>query len=248
MELDSRIIKYMQKKAEYAKVYACALSVQCFALAVFFCVYGLYETGLFYSQSREAGRVIIIAVSIILSIGLCVFNIMAVLRYKGFADIYPDDIAINQSKETVEEAYGIARPVLVLKITMSIALMLLSGLIYIMLMIFMQKSFMAGIYGRIELFIIVGFSIMIGIPCIDRIMTYKEMLKVRYCKKDDMTWLYPYIMVTGIGLPVSICVWYLLRCYWDKKETAWIVFPMTALFMLAFAYLSDFMKKPKKDN
>lgn len=248
MELDSQIIKYMQKRAEYAVHIASAVAAQCFVLAVFFCTYGLISSGIVYSKSENTAKIIVIAICAVISIGMSVFNVMLCLKYKLIAAMYPDEIALRQSYDTVWSAFDIAKPVLTLKISISAIMIFCSGLVYIFLLIFLEKSFMAGIYGRIGVCILSGAACIHGFPAIDRIMTYKAMLKERYDTKESMLRVYPYLIAGGVAIPFSVCLWYIIRFYTEKGNIAFIVFPMIMLFSAAFAYLSEYIIKKKSDD
>lgn len=243
MELDSQIVKYMQKRAELATNVAGALAAQCFVLAVFFCAYGLFKSGVVFSKSEDIAKVIIIVISIVITVALCVFNVMLCIKLQSLQKLYPDEIALRQSFDTVDAAYEIARPILIFKITASIVVMTLGGLAYIFLMILLEKSFMSGIYGKIAASSLFGVALLIGLPSFDRIKVYLEMMNVRHADRNSLRGIFPYAIAVAIGLPVSIEGYYIMKCYAGKSDIAFIVFWMVALFALAFAYLSGFINK-----
>lgn len=248
MDLDTCLVEYMRKRAELAKLIACAISVQCFVLAVFFCAYGLCYNQFAMSKSVKAFRFSIIVGAVIFSIGLAVFNTFVCMRYKEICSSEPDYIALRQSNDVVWEAYMIGRPILIFKITISLLITSLSGLIYIMLVVLTDRSEMAGIYGRIVVVILLGIAILIGLPCIDRIYTYRCVLREIHGFNGDNGNKY----LIGIGIsvltPLSICGWYILRFFTEKSEIAWIVFPMTALFGLAIIYLISWIKQDNLED
>lgn len=247
MDLDTSIIDYMKIRADFAKAVTSALGTQCFALAVFFCAYGLMAGGFAYSGSYAMLRLVIISISILVSILLCIFNCMVWVKYRKVIAKTPDSIGIRQSSETVEEAYRIARPVLIYKITIACLALFVGGLAYIMLTIFLSRTVVAGVYGRIVVSLCCAFAIMYGGPAIDRIAAYRSALLQTHSLLSTKKNGYLAGMTIAACLPLSICAWYVLRFYTGKSTIAWIVFPMVALFGVAFVYLAGWAKNSYAD-
>ena len=248
MDLDASLIEYMRKRAELAKLVACAITVQCFVLAVFFCAYGLCYSQFAYSKSIEAFRLGIIIASIIITIGLVIFNRFVCIRYKLVEAVRPDYIALRQSGDVVWEAYMIARPILIFKITLAGFFMTASGLMYIVLVILMDRAEMATVYGRIIVFLCIAAATMIGYPSIDRLYSYRCALREIHVAEGDMVRKSHLGYGFAILTPISICCWYIIRFYTAKFEIAWIVFPMMALFGLAIVYLSNWLLDDKGEE
>lgn len=155
----------------------------------------------------------------------------------------PDFIAIRQSNDTCIEAYKIARPVLIYKITWGILCMTISGLVYIFLRIFLNRSEISGVYGRVVVTLLLGVGILLIIPSLDRIRAYRVVLKeVHDFGQSPYIWEVVF-KIAAILTPISIDTWYILRFYTDKMATGWIVFPMVALFGLAISYLVNWVKE-----
>lgn len=243
MDLDSGLIEYMKKRAEYAKLVATVLSVQCFLLAVFFCEYGLWINQLAYSKSRDTLKVVIILIAVILSLVMVAFNYLVVLKSATVYKLRPDYIALRQSSDTVVEAYAIARPVLIYKITMGLLIMVASGFIYIILRIALDRTEMSGIYGRMIVAVAIGIGLLFIIPSLDRIRAYRVILNEIHTVNGDTFNYVVFFKVASILTPMSIGAWYILRFYTDKRATGWIVFPVMALFGLAICYLIGWSKE-----
>ena len=242
MDLDSVLVEYMKERAELAKHAACMVAVQCFAIAVFFCSYGLIKS--YYAEGTQIGAAQYgaIALAIVISILLSIFNVLVCIRYRRILLKRPDDIALRQSHDTVKQAYGLARPILIWKITLSIAIMLAGGLAYILIVILMDRSGNAGIYGRVVVFVCMAIAIFVGLPCVDRIQAYRYMLNEIHLFSGKGNGAYYFAMVASVGVPASICAWFILRSFTEKRDIAWIVFPMVAVFGLAIAYLIGWTK------
>ena len=244
MNLDSSLVDYMKERAELAKLIACAMSVQCFVLAVFFCAYGLCYNHFALSKSMAAFRMGIIIASVVFSICLAVFNVFICIRYRKICQHKPDYIALRQSEDVTEEAFMIARPVLIFKITLALFITFMSGLAYILLVILMDRAEMAGIYGRIIVCLALAAVFVIGFPAFDRIYAYRCVLRQLPGFLNDNG---RYYLGLGIAVltPLSICGWYIMRFFTGKCDIAWIVFPMTALFGTAVVYLINWLSDEK---
>jgi len=241
MELDSTLVQYMKKKAECAKLVACFLSVQCFVLAVSFCADGLLQEYLVYSDSIDLARKIIIISAIVIALVLCLVCTFVSIKCSETVKIKPDSIALRQSYDVVKTAYELARPQLIYKITCALLITFLSGLIYILLVIFLDRSMMSGVYGRIVVAICMALAIYIAYPCVDRLFAYRELLGEEYVSiKDEEKWKVCRYAIS-IALPGSISSWYILRFYTNSSDIAWIVFPMVALFAFAIVFLIMFV-------
>lgn len=248
MDLDTSLVDYMKKRAELAKLFACALSVQCFVLAVFFCAYGLYYNQFAYSKSEDKLRYVIFGCVIVISILLVVFNVFSSIRYKKLMEGRPDYISLRQSGDVVNEAYIIARPILVFKITVATLVILTSGLVYIIVQIALDRSQMAGIYGKIIVCLFLGIGILIGFPSLDRIYSYRCVLNEVHSFMEDKVRVYTTLIGFSIVTPLSICTWYIFRFYTDKSDIAWIAFPMMALFGLAAVYLINWVRDDNRSD
>ena len=237
MQPDERIVNYMKERNGFARAVACTVAVQLFALAVYFCLYTVISTDAFYSLSQKTGKVIMIVLAAVIAVGLCVVNVLMVIKGKKVYITRPDSIAVRDAKETVEIAYRTARAVLIYKITYSMVLLTAGGIVYIMLEIFMDNKDLAGLYGRIICCIISAAAVLIAYPCIDRIACYRALLgethDLVYDKRPDTVLMY----VLSVATPLCIYLWYVLRYYTDHADTAWIVFPVTLLFALAIPFL-----------
>ena len=237
MQPDERIVNYMKERNGFARAVACTVAVQLFALAVYFCLYTVISTDAFYSLSQKTGKVILIVLAAVIAVGLCVVNVLMVIKGKKVYITRPDSIAVRDAKETVEIAYRTARAVLIYKITYSMVLLTAGGIVYIMLEIFMDNKDLAGLYGRIICCIISAAAVLIAYPCIDRIACYRALLgethDLVYDIRPDTVLMY----VLSVATPLCIYLWYVLRYYTDHADTAWIVFPVTLLFALAIPFL-----------
>lgn len=237
MQPDERIVNYMKERNGFARAVACTVAVQLFALAVYFCLYAVISTDAFYSLSQKTGKVIMIVLAAVIAVGLCVVNVLMVIKGKKVYITRPDCIAVRDAKETVEIAYRTARAVLIYKITYSMVLLTAVGIVYIMLEIFMDNKDLAGLYGRIICCIISAAAVLIAYPCIDRIACYRALLgethDLVYDIRPDTVLMY----VLSVATPLCIYLWYVLRYYTDHADTAWIVFPVTLLFALAIPFL-----------
>ncbi len=239
MQADERIVNYMKTRNEQAGTVACVVAVQLFALAAYLCLYALIAGGVFYSLTEKTGKVIIIVTACIIAVILCVINIMTVIRSKKVYITRPDSIALRESSEIVREAYSTARPVLIYKITYSLVMVSLAGIVNIMLLIFMEDQALATIYGRIVSCLAVAFAVIIAYPCIDRISCYRALLNETHELYTDTPANTALMYIMSIAVPASICLWYGLRYYGTRPDIAWIVFPVTALFAFAFAFLRN---------
>lgn len=248
MELDSTLVQYMKKKAECAKLVACALSVQCFVLAVFFCAYGLLQGYFVYSDSIDIARKTVIIMALVIAFVLCVMNTYISVKCSKTEKIKPDSVGVRQSYDVVKAAYDLARPLLVYKITVSLLIMVMSGLVYILLVIFLDRSMMSGVYGRIAVAICLAIAIYLALPCFDRILVYKEFIGENHGSPEALVRWSVFRHVLSFALPLSISSWYILRFYTDSSDIAWIVFPMVALFGLAAVYLILFTKGLKSNT
>ena len=237
LQPDERIVNYMKERNGFARAVACTVAVQLFALAVYFCLYTVISTDAFYSLSQKTGKVILIVLAAVIAVGLCVVNVLMVIKGKKVYITRPDSIAVRDAKETVEIAYRTARAVLIYKITYSMVLLTAGGIVYIMLEIFMDNKDLAGLYGRIICCIISAAAVLIAYPCIDRIACYRALLgethDLVYDIRPDTVLMY----VLSVATPLCIYLWYVLRYYTDHADTAWIVFPVTLLFALAIPFL-----------
>ena len=235
--MDDRIVRYMKERNEFARTVASVIAVQLFALAVYFCMYALVAGKAVYSGSEKTGRIVVISVSAVVCIILCVVNILTVIRSEMVYISRPDSTSIRDVYESVKLAYGTARPVLIFKITYSLIIMTCSGIVYIMLLTFMEDQALAGMYGRIVCCLATAAAVLIAYPCIDRIACYRALLgETHYLYYDIKPKKAPFY-VLSVALPASICLWYVLRYYSPKDGVAWMVFPMTALFSLAISFL-----------
>ncbi len=240
---DERIVKYMKERNDYARTVACVIAVQLFALAVYFCMYALIAGGVFISLTLDTGKVIMIVISSAIAAALCVLNILTVIRGKKVYITRPDSIALRDGREVVEIAYKTARPVLIYKITLCLVLLTVSGLVYIMLLTFMEARILAGLYGRIFCCLAGAAAVLIGYPCIDRIACYRALLGESHELSYDIRPNKVLGYMISVTVPVSICVWYVMRYFGDYSHIAWIVFPLVALFALAVVFLAGWTKE-----
>lgn len=235
--MDDRIVRYMKERNEFARTVASVIAVQLFALAVYFCMYALVAGKAVYSGSERTGRIVVISISAAIAVVICVVNILTVIRSDKVYISRPDSTSIRDMSEAVRLAYGTARPVLILKITYSLIIMTCSGVVYIMLLTFMEDQALAGMYGRIVCCLAVAGAVVIAYPCIDRIGCYRALLGQTHYLYYDIKPNKAIRYVLAVVLPASLCLWYLLRYYSPKDSVAWIVFPAAALFSLAASFL-----------
>ena len=239
---DERIVNYMKARNGQAQMTATAIAVQLFALAVFFAMYALSVSGLFYSQSADTGKIITIAVAVAVSVFLCVVNVLGVIRSDKVYITRPDRISLRDGEEVIRLAYQTARPVLINKITYSLVIMTASGLVYIILLIAMKDAALAGIYGRIICSIILALVTLIAYPCIDRIACYRALLNETHDLYYDIKPNKAILFISSIAIPLSICLWYILRYYGSNQKIAWIVFPVAALIGIAVSFLVNWSR------
>ena len=253
MQADERIVSYMKERDRYAATVACVAAVQLFALAVYFCLYALIRNGVFYSLSEDYGKVVIICISFVIATGVCVLDFLTVIRGRKVYITRPDSIAINDGKEIVDLAYKTARPVLIYRITYSMVIAACAVLVYIMLHVFMDDQDLAKLYGRIVVCVIVAIVVLLAYPCIDRIACYRALLgqthELYFDPGENMVLKY----ILAFTVPMCISLWYVLCYYGNKPDTAWMVFPVTALFVLAISFLAGWtkmaeMRKKSVDN
>ena len=235
---DERIVSYMKERDRFARAVACTAAVQLFALAVYFCMYAFIYGKSLYSLSEDTGKVIAIAIASVIAAGLCVVNCLMVIRGNKVYITRPDRIALRDAEEVVRIAYSTARPVLIYKITYSLVIMACSGLVYIIFMTFIEDEQLSHLYGRIACCILCAAAVLIAYPCIDRVACYRSLLgethELYYDIKPDKVLSYE----LAIAVPLCICLWYILKYYGNYPKTAWIVFPVTALFALAIPFLA----------
>lgn len=238
MPNDERIANYMKARNSHAKTVASSIAVQLFALAVYFCIYALIAGGVFYSLSEKTGKVISIALAFAIAAGLCVVNLLTVIRSRSVYINRPDRIAMREGQEAVKAAYDMARPILIYRITYSLVLVGASGLVYIMLLVFMEDTSLAGMYGRIVCVLALAAATLIAYPCIDRIGCYRALLGETHELVTDNRPNRAFYYIASFALPLSLCTWYVLRYYGPRTDIAWAVFPFVALFALAFTFLA----------
>ena len=240
---DERIVRYMKERNDRAKTVACAVAVQLFALAVYFCLNALLSSGMFLSLSEGAGKVVIISIAAAIAIGICVLNFTTVIRGKKVYITRPDTIALRDGEEVVGIAYATARPVLIYKITCSIIIPAAAGVVYIMLLSFMEDQGLANLYGKIICCIALATAVLTAYPCFDRLSCYRALLgethELSVDAESDRTLSY----IAAFAVPASIFIWYVLRYFGPKRDIAWIVFPFFVLFGLAFSFLAGWKKQ-----
>ena len=244
MEAEALLIDYMKKRAEFAKLSASGVVVQCFALAVFFCSYGLTSAYFSDSDCAASSKTIAILLCIIISVLVSVYLVFICFRYKVLLGMTPDKDIMRDGRSFVRQAYILSRPLLIYRITVGILIMLLSGLVYIILIIALGRMSMAAVYGRIVVSVLTGIAGYVILPALDRIMAYRKALK-----EDGLTESSEYRrnryylrMIVSVALPLSICVWYIIRFYSSNSDIGWMVFPLVALFGLAIYYLIGFAR------
>ena len=234
---DDRIVNYMKIRGDHAKTVACAVAVQLFVLAVYFCLYALIAGQVFLSLSEGAGKGILIALSIALAAGIIFINCLTIIHGKKVDITKPDDLAMRDGEEVVRIAYSTARPVLIYKITYSLVMLTVSGLVYIILLSFMEDQVLAGLYGRIICCIAGAAALLIAYPCIDRIVCYRALLGENHHLHYDTKTYTSGKYIAAFAIPASICAWYILRYFGTNQSIAWVVFPFVALFAFAIAFL-----------
>lgn len=237
MDIDSIVVKYMKEKAEYSKLVACATAVHCFVLAVFFCTYELISNYFMYSEKLDLARNILICISVVVALLLAVFNWMICCRYTKVIELTPDYIAIRQSIDVIREAYNIACAHLNYQITIAVFLSVCGGFIYIFLQIVMDRSDTARVFGWSGVMICLAVAMFIGIPAIDRKISYKLLLSKMHSSMKDRYSAVVVMKAIAVGIPLSVCGWYIVKFFTSYSQIAFIVFPMAALFGAAFVYL-----------
>ena len=229
----------MKTRDEQARTVACVVAVQLFALAVYYCLYALIAGGVFYSLSENIGKIIIVVTAIVIAILIAILNIMTVIKRKKVDITKPDSVALRDGEEVVRIAYTTARPVLIYKITYSLVILCLAGLVNIILLSFMGDQPLATIYGRIVICLLTALAVIIAYPCLDRISCYRALLNETHALYIDNGVNMPIRYILAFAVPFSICLWYALRYYGTRPDIAWIVFPTTALFAFAFSFLRN---------
>ncbi len=227
----------MKIRADHAKTVACIIAVQLFVLAVYFCLYALIAGRVFLSLTEGTGKVIMISASIVLAIGVCVINCMAVIHAKKVDITRPDDMAMRDGEEVVRLAYSTARPVLIYKITCSLVMLVAGGVVYIMLLTFMEDAALANLYGRILCCIDMAAAVLTAYPCIDRISCYRALLGESHELYYDAPSGISTKFIAAVTVPVALCTWFILRYFSAGQDIAWAVLPFTALFAIATAFL-----------
>lgn len=228
----------MKERNNYARTVACVVAVQLFALAVYFCIYALIAGGVFYSLSEKTGKIISVAFAFAIAVIICVLNVMTVIRSKSVYINRPDGIAMREGEEAVRLAYDTARPVLIYKITYSLVIVGASGIVYIILLMLMEDTNLAGIYGRIVCMLALAAATLIAYPCIDRIGCYRALLSETHELLTDKRPDRAFGFTVSFALPLSIFFWYWLRFFGPRSDLAWAVFPFSALFGLAVIFLA----------
>ena len=242
MEVDERTTNYMKLRNEYAKAAAAVAAAQLFSLAGFFCMYALYKGDVFYSQSLRTAKAVIIIVMIAVSICLAVINAVCIGKLRRVRNRFPDEVALRGSEEILRNAYIVARPVLIEKITRNLLILPLAGLVYIFLLLFMDVKGLADIYGKI--IVCLAFAVLINsaIPCIDRIDCYRKLLKEKYesrleektQKRKNQT-----EYVAAVTVPLLVLVYCLMRFFSSSYNIAWICIPVGALVCVAVIFLVE---------
>ena len=227
----------MKERNEFARTVAGVIAVQLFALAVYFCLYALFAGKALYSGSEKTGKVVMISICAVIAVLVCVINILTVMRHDKVYITRPDSIAIKDAYEVVRLAYSTARPVLIFKITYCLVIMTSAGIVYIMLLTFMQDQALAGLYGRIVCCLAVAAAVMIAYPCIDRIACYRALLGETHHLYIDVRPSKTPGYILAVALPVCVCLWYVLRYYGPDGSIAWMVYTVSALFFLAVSFL-----------
>ena len=239
---DERIVRYMKERNDRAKTVACAIAVQLFALAVYFCMNALLSSGMFLSLSEDTGKIMVISLAAAIAIGLIVLNFLTVIRGKKVDITRPDNIALRDGEEVVDMAYTTARPVLIYKITSGLVLMTAAGLVYIILLSYMEDQGLANLYGKIICCISSAIATLTAYPCIDRISCYRALLGQTHELSVNAEPNRSLSYIAAFAVPVTVFVWYVLRYFGTQRDIAWIVFPVCILFALAFSFLADWTK------
>ena len=239
---DERIVRYMKERNDRAKTVACAIAVQLFALAVYFCMNALLSSGMFLSLSEDTGKIMVISLAAAIAIGLIVLNFLTVIRGKKVDITRPDNIALRDGEEVVDMAYTTARPVLIYKITSGLVLMTAAGLVYIILLSYMEDQGLANLYGKIICCIASAIATLTAYPCIDRISCYRALLGQTHELSVNAEPNRSLSYIAAFAVPVTVFVWYVLRYFGTQRDIAWIVFPVCILFALAFSFLADWTK------
>lgn len=250
MDFDERIINYMKVRSEYAKTVAYVAAAQLFAVAGFYCMYALYSGGVFYSGSLTYAKITILSIMVLVSIGLCVVNVFTMMKGKMVDIKYPDSISTRQGEEVVREAYMVARPVLIQKITFSALGIPLSILVNIILRIYVNQYKLASTYGMIAILLATAVFLSVAFPCMDRINCYRALLNeihvyvdLKLNSKKKLAFRY----IFAVSIPITVCIWSLLRFYSHSQDIAWITFPISALISLAACFLTGWcMEKPQE--
>ncbi len=239
---DERIVNYMKERDRCARTFSCIVSMQLIVLALYFGMYIPFAKGSFYSLSEDIATLALVVMASLVAIVLIIVNILAVIRFKKVYITRPDRVSIRDAADVVDLAYDTARPVLIYKITYSLVMIVTGGLVYIMLTIFMDNQFIAGLYGRIICCFLCAGAFVIAYPCIDRIACYRALRGETHELSYDVRPNMPLMYILAFCVPISICVWYILKFPGQMKDTAFIVFLITALFALAIAHLAGVIR------
>lgn len=251
MDFDERIVNYMKVRSEYAKTVAFVAAAQLFAVAGFYCMYALYSGGVFYSGSLTYAKITILSIMVLVSIGLCVVNVFTVMKGKMVDIKYPDFISTRQGEEVVREAYMIARPVLIQKITVALLGFPIGILVNIILRIYVNQYKLASIYGMIAILLATAVFISVALPCIDRINCYRALLNEIHVYVDlklNSKKKFAFGYIFAVGVPLCVCIWGLLRFYSRSQDIAFITFPISLLLCLSACFLAGWcIEKPQTE-
>ncbi|MCR5590252.1 MAG: hypothetical protein K6F73_01840 [Lachnospiraceae bacterium] len=244
MGTDERCIKYMKARNEQARTVACVAAVQLFALAVYFSIYALISGGVFYSLSERTGKIIAVSVCAVIAAFIAVLNILTVIRSKAVYITRPDAIAMRDSEDVVRLAYSTARPVLIYKITCSLVIMAVAAIVYIILQMIVEDQGLAHVYGKTAISLFAASAVMIAYPCLDRISCYRALLGETHELMYEPARKTAAAAIAAVAVPACICAWYVLRFYGNRPDIAWAIFPFTALFAFAIAFLISWTREP----
>ena len=245
---DERIADYMKERAKYARTVSCAVSVQLIALAFYFGVYILIDRDAFYSMSKNMAELIAVILAVIVAVCVFVVNYFTVIRSRKVYITRPDGVAIRDAREVVELAYKTARPILIYKITYSLVIMTVSGIVYIIFLMMIDNQFIAGIYGKIVCCLCISAAVYIAYPCVDRISCYRALLGQTHELSFDVRPNRAFMFILSAAVPFSICLWYAFRLYGQILESSWVIFPVTALFTLAISFLINWSVDSKNPD
>ena len=262
MEIDRNVADYMQQRNLISLNTARLIAAQLLLVAVFFCAYLFLQNTAHFNVSLHNMRIIVKGTVVIISLAIALCAVLVARRAGRLYKVYPDDIALRQSRNVVDEAYRIAKDALTFK-------MLLSGVLFTagIFASLMAGSIIgnneSGIYvSKALFFAVLAISILLFWPSCDRMNVYKLMLGEKHAiamegslngasngtlngasnstlnKMSALGGMLEFCRIlAGILTPLTTAVYIFWRYFGDNRSIAWIVFPAAFIILGAAATL-----------